>query len=312
MPCFHPIKGWIGRDGKFTTYSKNTWLDKREEIQIPCGQCLGCRLEYSRQWAIRCQHEMKFHKENCFITITYDDDHLPRKGVNKKHIQDFIKRLRYYLSNDENFQKRLKLYHGRDPTFKPEVNLRYFGCSEYGDQTYRPHYHFILFGFCPDDLVLFSKSEKTGCCVYKSDFLTDIWGQGNVLVGESCNFETAAYIARYVVKQFKQKEILNENFKKLNKNFILCSRRPAIGARFFEENIGQLERLDKVLIREGVRCLPPKYYDKKLKEVSPMAYEINKQKRKEKIKEESQSIFYRRLENKEFITNQKVFQDRSI
>lgn len=311
MPCFHPIKGWIGRDGKFTTNSKKTWLDKREEVQIPCGQCLGCRLEYSRQWAIRCQHEMYQHKENMFITMTYDDDHLPRKGVCKKHVQDFIKRLRDHLSRDEAYKKRLQYYHVRDPSFEPKTGIRYFGCSEYGSTTFRPHYHFIIFGYLVDDLVLYSQG-KTGCKVYLSEKLSKIWSHGNVLVGESCNFETAAYIARYVVKQFEQKELLYERNKGLCKNFILSSRRPAVGLGFFEENKQQLVRLDKVLIREGVRCLPPKYYDKKLKEFDQTAFERNRLKRIEQIKEEKESVFYHRLLNKEQITEQKVFKERNL
>lgn len=312
MPCFHPIKGWIGRDGRFTTNSKNTWIDKREEIQIPCGQCLGCKLEYSRQWAIRCQHEMKYHYENCFITITYDDEHLPKRGVSKKDCQDFFKRLRYYLDNDSEYKERLRFYRARDSNPLSEVGIRYFLSSEYGDKTLRPHYHAIIFGYTPNDLVLYSQSGS-GCKVYLSQLLSEIWGKGNVLVGESCNFETAAYIARYVVKNYEQKELMNGIFFKVfNKNFVLSSRRPAIGYRYFEENKRQIERLDKVIIREGLKVNPSRYYDRKMKEYDSMIYDKLKQKRKDLIKSESESIFYKRMENKEKITEQKIFKDRSF
>lgn len=312
MPCFHPIKGWIGRDGKFTTNCKKTWIDKREDVQIPCGQCLGCKLEYSRQWAIRCQHELQYHKENCFITMTYDDEHLPSRGVEKKHVQDFFKRLRYHLNNDDNYKKRLRLYHGRDPSFDFEVNIRYFGCSEYGGQTLRPHYHFMIFGFIPDDLVLYSQGGS-GCKVYLSEMLSEIWSHGNVLVGESCNFETAAYIARYVVKNFEQKELLDGNFFKVfHKTFVLSSRNPAIGYRYFEENLRQLKRLDKVTIREGLIVNPSKYYDRKLKEVDEKSFMRIKEKRKSELPQESESIFYKRMENREQITEQKVFKERNL
>lgn len=312
MPCYHPIRGWLGRDGKFTTNSKKTWIDKREEVQIACGQCLGCKLEYSRQWAIRCQHEMRFHYENSFITLTYDDEHLPKKGVNKKDCQDFIKRLRYHVENDKDYQERLINYRARDSNPLVEAGIRYFLSSEYGDKTLRPHYHAIIFGYTPNDLVLYNQGGS-GCKVYLSQSLSEIWGKGNVLVGESCNFETAAYIARYVVKNFEQKELMNGIFFKVfSKNFVLSSRRPALGYRYFEKNLEQLKRLDKVLIREGLRVNPARYYDRKMKELDSVAFDKIKDKRKSLIKEESESIFYHRMENKEQITEQKIFKERGF
>lgn len=312
MPCYHPIKGWIGRDGKFTQNSKKTWIDKREEVQIPCGKCIGCKLEYSRQWAIRCQHEMMCHYENSFITLTYDDEHLPKRGVDKKHCQDFFKLLRYYLSNNQEYIERLKFYRGRDSNPISETGVRYFGCSEYGEKSFRPHYHFILFGFSPTDLELVNISD-TGHKLFKSQYLTDIWRKGNVIVGESCNFDTASYVARYVVKNAKIEEILNDKFFKiLNKTFVLCSRRPAIGYRAFENNLGQIKRLDKVSVKNGVLCNPPRYFDKKLKELDPSTWEIIKQKRKEKINFTSDSVMYKELEVKEYITDKRVFKERNI
>ena len=65
---------------------------------IACGQCQGCRLERSRQWAVRCLHESKLHADNCFLTLTYSEEHLPRDGsLHIKHVQDFLKRLRKFV-----------------------------------------------------------------------------------------------------------------------------------------------------------------------------------------------------------------------
>lgn len=312
MPCFHPLKGWIGRDGKFTQNSKKTWIDKREEVQIPCGKCLGCKLEYSRQWAIRCQHEMMCHYENSFITLTYDDEHLPKRGVSKKHCQDFFKLLRYHLQNNHEFIERMKFYRARDPSPISEIGLRYFGCSEYGERTLRPHYHFILFGFSPSDLELVDIST-TGHKLFRSEYLSNIWGKGNVIVGESCNFDTASYVARYVVKNQKMEELLNnEYFKILNKTFVLSSRRPAIGLGAFENSLEQIKRLDKVSVKTGVICNPPRYYDKKLKERFPLFWEKIKANRLAKLTKKTDFELYNELEIKEILTDKRVFKERNL
>ena len=271
MPCYKPYLGFQSPSGKvyFSPDRKNEW----PMIPIPCGKCLGCRLEYSRQWAIRCTKEASLHKDNCFITITYDDKFLPKKGVSKKDCQDFLKRLRRSIE-----------YHNLSCC---ETGLRYFLCGEYGSRTCRAHYHAILFGFRPSDLISFG--YENGHNIYISPFLTDVWGMGNVIVGESVTFESCAYVARYIMKQYEKKgdSSYDEFYKIFRKDFILSSRRPAIGFGFFEKNQRELERLDKVLIRDGVVSLPPKYFSKKLKERNPERYEELKQKRIEAAPKET-------------------------
>ncbi|MEO5355656.1 MAG: hypothetical protein H7835_21005, partial [Magnetococcus sp. XQGC-1] len=89
------------------------------------GQCVGCRLERSRQWAIRVMHEASQHEHNCFITLTYNDDNLPANGsLNYRHFQNFMKRLRKYYV---------------------EFTVRFYMCGEYGENFARPHYHACIF-----------------------------------------------------------------------------------------------------------------------------------------------------------------------
>ncbi len=263
MPCYRPYLGFQSPSGKvyFSPDKDKKW----PMFPIPCGKCLGCRLEYSRQWAIRCMKEASLHQDNCFVTITYDDKFLPKKGVSKKDCQDFLKRLRRSIE-----------YHNLSVC---KTGLRYFLCGEYGGQTCRPHYHAIFFGFHPRDLVEFG--FKNGYATYVSPFLTNVWGKGRVMVGESVTFESCAYIARYIMKQYEKKgdSSYDEFYKIFNKDFILCSRRPAIGYQFFEDNQREIERLDKVLIRPGVVSLPPKYFSRKLRELNPEKYEEIKQRR---------------------------------
>lgn len=98
MPCYHPIAAWRGR--KAGPSGKVPLVFQKEdscgvEVKLPCGRCIGCRLEYSRQWAVRLMHEAQLHTQNCFLTLTYRDADLPARGVlTKRHWQLFAKRLR--------------------------------------------------------------------------------------------------------------------------------------------------------------------------------------------------------------------------
>ena len=93
---------------------------------VPCGQCIACRINHAKEWATRIYGESRMHDENIFLTLTYDDEHLPKdNSVHKDEVQRFMKRLRKAVYPDK---------------------VRYFLCGEYGGQFGRPHYHVILFG----------------------------------------------------------------------------------------------------------------------------------------------------------------------
>lgn len=166
MMCYKPIDGWYSREvnpsGKRSiVFDRNQAYDTGHQLQVPCGKCIGCRLERSRQWAIRCMHEASLYEDNCFITLTYNDDHLPSNGsLDKTHFQKFLKRLRKSIYPQK---------------------LRYYHCGEYGDEGGRPHYHAIIFGWSPSDKVLISTEDKQGitCHRYLSESLTQIWGKRN-------------------------------------------------------------------------------------------------------------------------------------
>ena len=142
MPCFHPMHGYKSPGtGKWISY-KSTNNFNLEPLTVPCGKCTGCRTEYSRQWAMRIKHEASlWGKKNSFVTLTYDDENLPRKGNSttliKKDFQDFMKRLR-----EPN----------QELDWTPPTPIRYYHCGEYGDQFGRPHYHAILFNTSFPDL----------------------------------------------------------------------------------------------------------------------------------------------------------------
>jgi hypothetical protein len=259
MPCYEPIQGWLSKErnasGKRSIVfnAKDGFRDR--PVTIPCGRCWGCRLEKSKQWAMRCVHEASLHEENCFITLTYDEENLPYDGsLDKKHFQDFMKRLRKKLD-------------GR--------KIRYFHCGEYGEKFSRPHYHACLFGIDFHDKTLLT--EKGGNRLYVSELLTETWGKGHCTIGE-LTFESAAYVARYVTKKVDGKKksdghyiaVLEETgeITELEPEYATMSRRPGLGAKWFEKYKTDLYPKDFVTIR-GVKMKPAPYYDALMEEENP-------------------------------------------
>ncbi len=170
------MKGFINKESGGIVFKRSNIAGA--EMEVACGQCLGCRLDYAKMWAIRMVHEAEMHDDNCFITLTYDDEHLPKDGsLNKKHFQDFMKRLRHKF---------------------PSRRIKYYHCGEYGDQLARPHYHACMFGLDFDDKELLG--EQNGHALYTSEVLAKTWGRGFVTIGE-LTMESAAYCARYVAKR---------------------------------------------------------------------------------------------------------------
>ncbi|QXP44339.1 MAG: replication initiator protein [Arizlama microvirus] len=220
-----------------------------------CGQCMECRLAYSREWAIRMSHESRMHTASCFLTLTYDDAHLPRFGqLHKSHLQDFFKRLRYHVGP-----------------------FRYVACGEYGELKRRPHFHVALFGMdFRSDRVPCGEGIK-GDTLYCSPTLARIWGHGELLrqcIG-SLTFESAAYIARYVTKK-----VSGPNASPLplacdpdtgelvmpNPEFLLCSRKPAIGDAWFRKyGLRDVLAHGRVITDQGTPAPIPRYYKNLIK-----------------------------------------------
>lgn len=173
MACFRPLTAFyskeVGASGKRgITFNRNASFSG-VPISVACGQCVGCRLEYSRQWAMRCVHESKMYDCNEFVTLTYDDKHMPPDGgLVRRDPQLFMKRLRKLKGN----------------------GIRFYGCGEYGDTTLRPHYHFLLFNCHFGDKKFFKKAVS-GERLYTSDELYELWPYGMNVIG-SVTFDSAA------------------------------------------------------------------------------------------------------------------------
>lgn len=268
MPCYHLKIAWREAGGRNPITGKWPLVfckengDPTKEVKLPCGHCIGCKLEKSRQWAIRCVHEASLYDKNCFLTLTYNEDNV-KEECSKNDIQKFIKRLR-------------KWHGGR---------LSYFVAGEHGRRRDRTHYHAAIFNCDFRDKKYWSKTGK-GSLLYVSPQLDKLWGMGFATVAD-VNFESTAYIARYCVKMEKKKE----------DEFLLMSTKPALGRTWLEQYAEEVYAFDEVSIRGGRKCRPPRYYDKIASDVIANRMEEIKKKRLEKMKE----INWRRLRNGEKI-----------
>lgn len=166
---------------------------------FPCGQCPPCRINRAKTWSHRIYLESLKHAESSFVTLTYSPEFLPvlpsrMDGLATLRPLDltlFLKRLRKALGH---------------------TRIRYFAVGEYGDNTYRPHYHLAVFGIGPSYAGVVDRS----------------WNMGHTMVGE-LNEATSKYIGGYVTKKIAVKD---DEFKArgLHPEFARMSNRPGIGA----------------------------------------------------------------------------------
>lgn len=250
MPCYHPLTAWLSKDvnpsGKRSLVFKEENGKPFSKLEVPCGQCIGCRLEKSRQWAVRCVHEASLYDSNCFITLTYNDESLPLDGgLRKEDFQKFMKRFRKAIAPRQ---------------------IRFFHCGEYGELTRRPHYHACIFNFDFPDKVEWS--TRDGVVLYRSPFLEKLWPFGNSSIGE-VTFESAAYVARYVTKKVTGDAAENHYSRvdsdtgevfQVSPEYCTMSRRPhGIGYGWYEKYASDAFPKDFITIR-GARHKPPRYY----------------------------------------------------
>lgn len=264
MTCFHPLSAFRSSDGSIV-FNKNR-SDLVESLNLPCGQCVGCRLERSRQWAIRCVHEASMFENNCFITLTYDNDHLPPFGsLRLSDFQKFMKRLRSRFS-------------GIEPVIVDDelkYPIRFYHCGEYGESLGRPHYHACLFNFDFSDKYFWRTSESGARC-YRSPSLEELWPFGQCEIGD-VTFESAAYVARYIMKKingdaaadhYVRYDSSTGEISSLMPEYTTMSRKPGIGSLFFDKYYDDMYPLDRVIVR-GLSMRPPRFYDLKVKEIDP-------------------------------------------
>lgn len=339
MPCYHPLKGFnIGKtengkkllkivpysvdhleliNNKFI-YSYNSDIeikgktvpfrssnaDKvyRDYVQIPCGQCIGCRMKYAEEWATRLMLELPYHDSAFFVTLTYDDFHLVNGCTFRGKEQLEEERCLSYYPDERTgeavpcyslrkrdfqlFMKRLRRQFVRYDDEGNLIPIRFYMCGEYGGKTHRPHFHAIIFGLKLDDLVPYKKNAL-GQTLYNSESFQKIWSDDNGPIGYAVlaevSWESCAYVSRYVMKKQKgEKATVYDDFN-LQPEFTLMSRDPGIAYQYFEDHpeIYDFDQINISTLKGGRTVKPPKYFDRIFDDIDSGRFEEVKANRRE-------------------------------
>lgn len=307
MPCYHPLDAFRSRLIDPSTGKRVITFNSRDRglsdpIKLPCGQCVGCRLERSRQWAMRCVHEAQMFQNNCFITLTFSPEALSKRdnpmSVNVRDFQLFMKRLR-------------KKYHGLEPVPNEEGELtwpiRFYHCGEYGEKYGRPHYHACLFNFDFPDKKLWKTTNDNR--LYISESLSELWPYGFSTIGD-VTFESAAYVARYIMKKINgsmadEKYYDRQTGQIIEPEYTTMSRRPGIGSTWMKKYGSDVYPHDHVVVR-GTVCKPPKYYDSILEKTRPYEFDEIKNRRLTDVKKHADNNKPERLRIREHLTKTRL------
>lgn len=337
MACYNPLDATLlpqggkpiihkrGQPRKPTNYALG------RDIKLPCNQCIGCRIDRSKKWAVRLLHEAELHEKTAFITLTYNDETLlarrqereptvpctpplksatssavdidtyahakPRAhadSLRPRDVQLFMKRLRKDLSKRNPFGK-----------------VRFYLVGEYGDKYGRPHYHIALYGEdFSDDRVKWRTSGDYTC--YRSSRLERLWPHGNSEIGE-LTIDSATYVAGYIMKKVNGKKA-DEHYRResadgtiywITPEFALMSRKPGIGRDWLTNYMTDVYPHDYVIVN-GQKARPPRYYDKLLEMFEPATYEKLKIRRQQMALELAADNTPRRLADKEAVATAKM------
>lgn len=289
MPCFSPLTGYrsseVGPSGKRAIVFDRAKGYADRPVIVPCGQCIGCRLEKSRQWAIRCVHEAACHDSNVFITLTYNDDFLPPDlSLDTRHFQLFMKRLRKQKG----------------------AGVRFFHCGEYGEKLGRPHYHALLFNCDFEDKVLWRMTDFGN--VYTSANLQSLWGMGFCTLGD-VTFRSAAYVARYVMKK-QYGECAKDHYTWVDAStgevhvrkpeYVTMSRRPGVGTAWLNQFQSDVYPDDFVIL-DGKKLRAPRFYDAVIEKSNPGLFRDIKRRRVLNSKRHSDNNTKERLRVREAV-----------
>lgn len=251
MPCYHPFAGFPDYSSGLTDRGKRKykisgrWMPDSKivdpnVVKIPCGKCIGCRLDYSRSWADRMMLELDHTKKGLFVTLTYNNDYVP--FTENEDTGDFG-----YFTLDK---RDLQLFFKRLRKKFPGKKIRFYAAGEYGTTTYRPHYHAIIFGLGLEDFakkdIVFLKKNQLGNPIYTVRQIAEAWSEydkktdtytpfGFVTVAD-VSWKTCAYVSRYVQKKIMHEWNCLTEIYGVQPEFSSMSRRPGIGAYYLEDH----------------------------------------------------------------------------
>lgn len=289
MACYYPNELYYGYDvvnGRTETRirklsDKDRKHDEVVKAVVPCRQCMGCRIDKSKEWSVRCMHELQMHNGiGSFLTLTYAPDQLPKNSsVVMSDLQKFLKRLRKHFKG---------------------TTVRHFSCGEYGDnggepELGHPHYHCIIFGVDFDadkyawKTVMHNRQKYT---YWRSSTLEKLWPYGYSIIGDVTQ-QSTAYVARYITKKING-DLKDKHYTRIDKEtgevlevmpeFVAMSTRPGIGASWLEKYYSDVFPSDECII-EGKKYKVPKYYLDWYEKHFPDEWEELKQKRVKYVRE---------------------------
>ncbi len=237
MTCYYPTRAWRTNyvnpdtEKRTITFNRKSGFDDME-LALPCGKCEGCLKKRLDEWALRCVHESQDHEQNCFITLTYDDEHVPN-SLDHSHFQKFMKRLRKYFKG---------------------VKIRYFMCGEYGTQTFRPHFHALLFGVDFPDKI--QHTTQGNVINYTSEILSKLWPMGFHYIGD-LHYGTARYVAKYSLKALQDLGCDYEELG-LKPEYLMMSN--GIGKNYATKYSKEIGQHDNIIVN-GHKNPVPRYYE---------------------------------------------------
>lgn len=257
MTCFHPLTAYKALEvnpatGKhLITFNPMKALIEAASFKLPCQQCAGCRSDKARDLAVRVLHECQMHEHSCFLTLTYDEAHIPPSySVSKRDFQLVMKRIRKEFGS----------------------GIKYLAVGEYSDfPAWRPHYHAIVAGLYFSDQYFWA--EREGHRVFRSATLERLWPHGLCEIG-SVTSQSAGYVARYCMKKLTG-ELADDHYLRLSPadgqmhrvepEFALLSRRPALGLSWLNKFKSDVYPSNFVVV-DGRPKPVPRYYASKLSE----------------------------------------------
>lgn len=252
-----------------------------KRCEFNCGKCEECKKKYAQDWATRIYNEKKYWKKGYFITLSYNNENLPKnRSLNLEDLQKFIKRLRKNIGGYE---------YVKDKNGKKTNPIRYFACGEYGPRTLRPHYHMCVFNLEINDLEEYKKN-KLNQKLYTSKKIEKIWGKGFVIIGE-IEYESAGYVAQYCTKKIK-KEFNAKHGR--NQEFIVMSRNGGLGLTEWIKNKEEIKKNKGFycMTLKGVKLKPiPRFYKKKWEEENIHEFLKFQEEEIEKIKWDKEKMY---------------------
>lgn len=256
MVCYAPLSAWRMK-GETRLAFKRGPLTYGEKLALPCGQCIGCRIQRCSEWAMRCMNERRMWQSThdaSFLTLTYANDKLPSDGgLVKRDLQLFMKRMRNATG----------------------AGLRFYGVGEYGGLFGRPHYHVLLFNRGFPDKRLYKNAKRDGEKLYTSGLLDDMWEYGHSVIGD-VSYDSCAYVAGYVIDKITGKKA-EDWYAGRQPEFSLMSK--GIGAQYFAKYASEIYTHDSVVVN-GAERRPPRYYDTKYEALDPVRIVELKKKRR--------------------------------